>query len=31
MPEMVILESFKVILAKLSLYLPDSCVTKTDT
>lgn len=31
MPEVVILESFKVILAKISLYLPNSCVTKIDT
>lgn len=31
MPEMVMLESFKVILAKLSLYLPNNCVTKIDT
>lgn len=30
MPETVILESFKVILAKLSLYVPNNCVTKMD-
>lgn len=28
MPETLILESFKVILAKLSLYLPNNRVTK---
>lgn len=31
MPETVILESFKVILAKLSLYVPNNHVTKIDS